>query len=185
MISTADFKNGLNIEVDGDAYRVIWFQHHKPGKGGAVMRVKLENIRSGGIIERTFKSGERFKDLALTRRKKQYLYSDSSGYHFMDNQTYEQIQVSKEKLGSAASYLVENMEVNALYLEEEFLGIELPANVPLKVVQTTAGIRGDSVTNIMKPATVETGVEIQVPLFVKEGDVVRVDTRTGEYLERV
>lgn len=184
VVSTSDFKNGLNIEVDGDAYRVVWFQHHKPGKGGAVMRVKLENIRSGSIVERTFKSGERFRDLSLTRLKKQYLYEDPQGYHFMDNVSYEQIQVPKEKIGKLGHYLVENMEVNALFLEEEFLNIELPASVPLKVKETVPGVKGDSVTNMMKPATLETGVEVQVPLFIKEGDTVKVDTRTGEYVER-
>lgn len=185
MISTADFKNGVMFEHEGAVYEVVWFQHHKPGKGGAVMRVKIRNVRTGSTIERTFKSGTTFREVSLTRKKKQFMYADGNTYHFMDMETFDQFPFPKEKLGTSAQFLTENMEVDAIYLEDEFLGLELPANVTLKVTGTVPGIRGDSVSNIMKPATLESGVEVQVPLFVKEGDTVRVDTRTGEYLERV
>jgi elongation factor P len=185
MIDTADFKNGTVFEHEGAVYQVVWFQHHKPGKGGAVMRVKLRNVRSGSIIERTFKSGVRFQGVDMSRRKKQFLYADGDQYAFMDPETYDQFTVPKDKLGDQAKFLTENMEVQALYLNEEFLGLELPANVTLKVASTVPGVKGDSVSNLVKPATLENGMEVQVPLFVKEGDTVRVDTRSGEYLERL
>ncbi len=185
MLDTSDFGNGTVFEHEDNVYQVVWFQHHKPGKGGAMLRVKLRNVRSGSTIERTFKSGERFKEVSLSRKTKQFLYSEGDAYTFMDNQTYDQFDVQKDKLGDSAKFLAENMEVQALYIDEEFLGIELPANVTLKVASTVPGIKGDSVSNMVKPATLENGIEVSVPLFVKEGDTVRVDTRTGDYLERV
>ncbi len=185
MIDTADIGNGTVFEHEGAVYQTIWFQHHKPGKGGAMLRVKLRNVRTGATIERTFKSGERFKEVSLVRKPRQFLYAHDGEYTFMDPETYDQFTLSKEQLGDAAKFLTENMEVQALYLEEEFLGLELPANVTLKVASTVPGIKGDSVSNLVKPATLENGIEVQVPLFVKEGDTVRVDTRTGEYLERL
>lgn len=184
MIFTSDFKNGLTILVDGEPYQIIWFQNHKPGKGGAVMRTKMRHLRKGGIIERTFKSGERFEEVSLERHKKQFLYTAGNDYVFMDMETYEQVNFPKDKLGGNVSFLTENLEVDAVYLDNEFIGIELPISVELKVAQTVPGIKGDSVSNMMKPATLETGAEIQVPLFIKEGDRIKVDTRTGEYLER-
>lgn len=184
MVSTAEFKNGLNIMVDKEPYTIVWFQHHKPGKGGAVMRTKMKHLRSGSIIERSFKSGEKFDSVSVEFKKKQYLYSDAVSFHFMDLETYDQIQFPKEKLGDSARFLTENLEVTALYLEGELISFELPLSVELKVVSTVPGIKGDSVSNMVKPATVETGAEITVPLFIKEGDKIRVDTRTGEYLER-
>jgi elongation factor P len=171
--------------VDGEPYQIIWFQNHKPGKGGAVMRTKMKHLRKGSIIERTFKSGERFEEVSLERHKKQFLYVAGPEYYFMDTQTYDQVNFPKERLGNGADFLTENLEVDAIYLNNEFLGIELPLSVALTVTSTVPGIKGDSVSNMMKPATLETGVEIQVPLFIKEGDKVKVDTRTGEYLERV
>lgn len=185
MIGVSDFKNGTIFEWENGIYRVVWFQHHKPGKGGAVMRTKIRNVRTGAIIEQTFKSGEKFKEAEMTRRKKQYLYGDGNGYTFMDQETYDQISVPKEKIGDLAVYLKENMEVDALYLGEEFLALDLPASVELKVSQTVPGVKGDSVSNTTKPATLETGAEVLVPLFVKEGDTIKVDTRTGEYVGRV
>jgi elongation factor P len=186
MIDTADFGNGTVFEYDGAVYQVLWFQHHKPGKGGAMVRVKIRNVRTGSSIERTFKSGERFKEVGLARKDKQFLYAEGDKCTFMDNETYEQFTIAKDQLGESAKFLAENMEVQALYLnEEEFLGIELPANVQLKVKSTVPGIKGDSVSNMVKPATLENGIEVQVPLFVKEGDTVKVDTRTGEYIERI
>ena len=185
MISTSDFKNGTIFEWDGRIWQVTWFQHHKPGKGGAVMRVKLRNMRSGEIIERTFKSGESFREVELTRRRKQFSYVDGDKVHFVDTETYEDMEIRKEDLGSMFGFLMENMEVDALYLDGEFLTIQMPASVQLKVTQTVPGVRGNTVSNTLKPATLETGIEIQVPLFINEGDVVKVDTRTQEYVERV
>ncbi|OGR82092.1 MAG: elongation factor P [Elusimicrobia bacterium RIFCSPHIGHO2_01_FULL_64_10] len=185
MIDTSDFKNGILFEDDGVVYQVLWFQHHKPGKGGAVMRTKIRNMRNGAITERTYKSGVRFKEIALTRKKKQFLYSDGDAYTFMDQATFDQITVPAEKIKPLTPYIKEDMEVEALYIDDEFLGLDLPASVELKVTQTVPGLKGDTVSNVMKPATVETGAEVQVPLFIKEGDVVRVDTRTGEYVSRV
>jgi elongation factor P len=185
MISTSDFRNGVIFEHEGAIHQVVWFQHHKPGKGGAMMRCKLKNLRNGAIIERTFKSGEKFQDMDLTRKPKQFLYGEGEELHFMDMETFEQMTVPKSLLGKTAEFLRENMEVNALYLGEEVLSVELPASVALKVTSTVPGIKGDSVSNMVKPATLETGIELNVPLFIKEGDVIKVDTRTGEYVERV
>ena len=185
MISTADFKNGVTIFVDKEPYQIIWFQNHKPGKGGALMRTKLRHLRKGSIIERTFKSGEKFDSVEVSRRKKQYMYSDGSDYHFMDTETFDQVALPKEKLGESALFLTDNMEVQAMYLEGELVSIELPINVVLTVTHTEPGIKGDTVSNVMKPATLETGAEVRVPLFIKQGDKVRIDTRSGEYVERV
>ncbi|OGR85410.1 MAG: elongation factor P [Elusimicrobia bacterium RIFCSPLOWO2_01_FULL_54_10] len=185
MIGISDFKNGTIFENDGIIYQVVWFQHHKPGKGGAVMRTKIRNVRTGSIIEQTFKSGEKFKEATMERKKKQYLFNDGQKYTFMDTTTYDQFEVSSEKLGDATRYLKENMEVDALYLQDEFLTLDMPASVELKVTETVPGIKGDSVSNMTKPATVETGVELLVPLFIKEGDTIKVDTRTGEYSGRI
>jgi elongation factor P len=185
MIDTSDFKNGVNIFVDGEPYTILWFQNHKPGKGGAVMRTKLKHLRKGSIVDRTFKSGEKFANVDVERRKKQYLYADTENFHFMDLETFDQITFPKEKLAEEAGFLKENIEVNALYLEGELVSIELPLSVELKVTSSAPGAKGDTVSSATKPATVETGIDIQVPLFIKEGDVIKVDTRTGEYLERV
>jgi len=185
MIDTADFGNGTVFEHEGAVYKVVWFQHHKPGKGGAMLRVKIRNVRTGSTIERTFKSGERFQEVDMHRKKRQFLYADADGYTFMDPETFDQMTIPKDKLGEEGQFLTENMEVQAEYIDEEFLGIELPANVTLKVTSTVPGIKGDSVSNMVKPATLENGMEINVPLFVKEGDSIRVDTRTHEYLERL
>lgn len=185
MISTSDFKNGLNIEVNGAPCQIVWFQHHKPGKGGAVMRVKLRNYETGATTERTFKSGEKFEEVSVIRKRKQFLYSSGNDYFFMDMENYEQITIQKEKLGDITKFLKPDAEAEALYVNDKFLAMDLPANVELKVTATVPGFRGDSVSNLVKPATLETGVEVAVPLFVKEGDIVKIDTRTGEYVERV
>jgi elongation factor P len=150
----------------------------------AIMRVKFKNLLTGSILERTFKQADRFKEIIPSKKKTQFLYAEGDTYHFMDMESFEQIGYPKEKLGDSATYLTENLEVEALYLDDKFISIALPSSVEIKVTQTVPGIKGDSVSNMMKPATLETGVEIQVPLFVKEGDTVKVDTRTGEYLSR-
>jgi elongation factor P len=185
MIDTADFKNGLTLLVDGEPYQIVWFQNHKPGKGGAMMRTKMRHLKKGSLIERTFKSGERFEAVSLEKHKKQFLYAAGNDCPFMDMENYEQVHYPKEQLGPQAAFLTENLEIDAIYLAGEFLGIELPISVEFKIAATEPGIKGDSVSNMTKPATLENGVVITVPLFVKEGDVVRIDTRTGEYVERV
>jgi len=184
-VDTSQFKNGTIIEIEGEIYSVVWFQHHKPGKGGAVMRTKLRNLKSGSTVERTFKSGEKFREVEMERKKKEFMYNDGKNYFFMDTKTYEQIAIPKEQLGEIAGFLKENTTVDALYLDGNYTGIELPANVALKIVETVPGVKGDTVTNVMKEAGLETGATIKVPLFIKEGDIVLVDTRTGEYVERV
>ena len=184
MISTADFRNGLTFIWEGAPQQVLWFQHHKPGKGGAVMRVKLKNLRTGSIVERTFKSGERFEDAVMERRKKQFLYKDAEGLHFMDVETYEQAAIQEESIGQAAQFLKEEMEVDTLWFDGQIIGVDLPTKVELRITATEPGMRGDTANMPMKPATLETGAEIKVPLFVKEGDLIRLDTRTGEYIER-
>jgi elongation factor P len=185
MIEPVDFRNGLIIEYEGVPYQILWFQNHKTAMSHAIMRVKFRNLYTGSILERTFKQADRFKEIIPTKRKTQFLYSDSNGYHFMDMESYEQIAYPKEKMGDLAQFLTENLEVEALFLDDKFLSISLPSSVDLKVVTTVPGIKGDSVSNMMKPATLETGYEVNVPLFVKEGDKVKVDTRTGEYLSRL
>jgi elongation factor P len=184
MISTSDFKNGTNILVDGEPYQIAWFQNHKPGKGGAVMRVKLRHLKKGGTIERTFKSGEKFEALTITRQKKQFLYKEGNNFNFMDMNTYKQITVSPELLGKVVKFLKENLEVEAIYLENELIGIDLPVIIEMTIAAAEPRIKGGSVSNAAKMATLETGAAICVPLFIKEGDRVKVDTRTGEYVER-
>jgi elongation factor P len=184
MISTSDFKNGFNILVDGEPYQITWFQNHKPGKGGAVMRVKLRHLKKGGTIERTFKSGEKFDTLNVTRQKKQFLYKEGENFNFMDMNTYEQITVSPKLLGNKVKFLKENLEIEAIYLENELIDIDLPIILEMAIMQTEPGIKGDSVSNLTKMAKLETDADIRVPLFIKEGDKIKVDTRTGEYVER-
>ncbi len=185
MIEPVDFHNGLIIEYEGSPYQILWFQNHKTAMSHAIMRVKFRNLYTGSILERTFKQADRFKEVVPTKRKNQFLYADGDTLHFMDLQTYEQTEYPKAKLGDSAQYLSENLEVEALYLDDKFLSISLPSSVDLKVVTTVPGIKGDSVSNMMKPATLETGMEVNVPLFVKEGDRIKVDTRSGEYLSRI
>jgi len=184
MIEPVDFRNGLIIEYEGAPYQILWFQNHKTAMSHAIMRVKFKNLLTGSILERTFKQADRFKEVTPTKRKKQFLYAEGDTYHFMDMESFDQLAYPKERLGDLANFLTENLEVEALYLDDKFLSISLPSSVDLKVVATVPGIKGDSVSNMMKPATLETGYEVNVPLFVKEGDLVKVDTRSGEYLSR-
>jgi len=185
LISTNDFRTGLTIELDGDIYQVIEFLHVKPGKGSPFVRSKLRNLRTGAVIERTFNAGEKVPRAHLERRPSQYLYNDGSSYYFMDMENFEQLGLGRAELGDAVNYLKENMEVFILDYHGKVLGVELPNTVELQVVETTPGIRGDTATGGSKPAKLETGLVVQVPLFVEEGDVIQVDTRTGEYLKRV
>lgn len=185
MIEPVDFRNGLIIEYENTPYQILWFQNHKTAMSHAIMRVKFKNLYTGSILERTFKQADRFKEVIPTKRKKQFLYAEGDTFHFMDMESFDQLEYPREKLGDLANFLTENLEVEALYLDDKFLSISLPSSVDLKVKETVPGIKGDSVSNMMKPATLETGYEVNVPLFIKEGDVVKVDTRTGEYLSRV
>jgi len=185
MISVNDFRTGLTIELDGQPYQVVEFQHVKPGKGAAFVRAKLKNLQTGGTVEKTFRAGEKVPKAHLDRRGMQYLYNDGDGYVFMDNENYEQITITKEQIGDGIKWLLENMEIQVLLFQNRIIGIELPNFVELQVVDTEPGIKGDTATGAAKNATLETGAVIQVPLFVNAGDRVRVDTRTSQYIERV
>jgi len=185
LISTNDFRTGLTIELEGDVWQVVEFLHVKPGKGSPFVRSKLKNLRTGAVIERTFNAGEKVPRAHLDRREMQYLYYDGVNYYFMDTESYDQVPVAVETLGDAVKYLKDNMNLFLLFHREKIIGIDLPNTVELKVVETTPGIRGDTATGGSKPATLETGLVVQVPLFVEEGDVIQVDTRTGQYLKRV
>lgn len=185
MISTSDFRNGLTILLDGEIYSIVEFQHVKPGKGSAFVRTKLKNLKTGSTTEKTFRAGEKVERAQLDRREMQYLYNSGDDYFFMDNETYEQLTISKEQLGDSILYLKENMSIEVLLYEGQILGIDLPNSVELAVVATDPGIKGDTASGGSKPATMETGLVIQVPFFVNVGDVLRIDTRTGEYIERV
>lgn len=185
MISTNDFHTGLTIELDGDIYMVIDFQHVKPGKGSAFVRSKLKNLRSGSTTERTFRAGEKVPRALIERKEMEYLYGSGEEYIFMDTESYEQISLSRETLGDNLKYLKENMQLNILLFKGEIIGLELPNSVELKVVETEPGFKGDTAAGGSKPAKLETGLVVQVPFFINEGDVLRIDTRTGAYLERV
>lgn len=186
MIGVQDLRKGTTfIDDDGNIYRVLEFQHVKLGRGNAVIKTKLRNLKTGATIERTFQSGGRVQDVRLDHHQVQYLYNDGENYHFMDLETYEQPVLSKEMLGDAAMYLKENVTVDLLTYEGKPIEIELPTTVDLKVIETAPGFKGDTATGGGKPATLETGLVITVPFFVNVGDTVRVDTRDGSYVTRV
>jgi len=184
MISTNDFKNGMTIEYDGELLEIIYFQHVKPGKGGAFVRTKLKNLLTGAIFEKTFRAGEKVDQAILETKKMQFLYKDEN-YNFMDNQTYEQISLSEEQIGDKKQYLLENLEITMVFYKGKPISIELPTFIDAKVIKTEPGVKGDTVSNTFKPAEIETGAKIQVPLFIEVGDVIRIDTRTGSYITRV
>lgn len=184
MISSNDFRTGLTIEVDGEVYSVIEFMHVKPGKGSAFVRTKLKNRRTGAVVERTFRAGEKVARAHIERREMQYLYNDGDNYYFMDTETYEQTSLRKEQLDEAVKYLKDNMNIYILDYQGETIGIELPNSVELEVVETEPGVKGDTATGASKNAVLETGAVIQVPLFIEVGDKIRIDTRTGQYIER-
>lgn len=185
MINVGELRKGINIELDGQLVGVVEYEHIKMGRGGAVARLKLRNLRTGAIYERTFPASEKFRRAYLERRKVQYLYRDEHLYHFMDTETFEQVTLTAEQLGDDVLYLKENTVVDLLTYDEEAISIELPVTVELAVTETEPGFKGDTATGGTKPAVLETGLRVNVPLFVNEGDAVRVDTRTGEYVERV
>jgi elongation factor P len=184
MYSTSDFRKGLKIELEGKPLIIVDFLHVKPGKGGAFIRTRLKNMESGQVLEKTFRSGEKVDRPDLLEREMQYLYQDAEGYCFMDNDNYEQIFIDEDHLGDSKSFLKENIDVKVLMFNNKPIGIELPIFVQLQITQTDPGVRGDTATGATKPATLETGVVIQVPLFINQGDSVKIDTRTGEYVER-
>jgi elongation factor P len=184
MITAGDFRNGITFEMDGQVYQVIEFQHVKPGKGAAFVRTKLKNIITGATIERTFSPGDKMPKAHVERKEMQYLYNDGNLYYFMDVETYEQIPLSSEVLRDALKFVKENMNVKMLSFKGNVFGVEPPTFVELEIIETEPGYKGDTATGATKPATVETGATIKVPLFVDQGDVIRIDTRTGEYMER-
>lgn len=184
MIDTSDFRNGLSIIVDGEIYTIVEFQHVKPGKGGAFVRSKLKNVRTGAVIDKTWRAGERMEQAVLDRKPMQFLYSADDDYHLMDMETFDQITVQKSAFGEAVKYLKEGGEVTVVMHEGNVIAAELPFTVELEVVETDPGVRGDTASGGSKPAKLETGAVVQVPFFVNVGDVIRVDTRTDAYLER-
>jgi elongation factor P len=183
-ISTSDIKNGITIKIDEGLFTVIEFQHVKPGKGGAFMRIKLRNARSGAVIERTYRSDERLEQAIIDKRDTQFLYRDGDDYIFMDQVTYDQVAVSSKSLGDASNFLKETGKAMLIQFNDEIIGIELPASVELVIAETEPGVQGDRVSGARKPATLETGFVVQVPLFVGPGENIKVDTRTGEYMTR-
>ena len=185
MISTSDFKNGISIELDNELYIIIEFQHVKPGKGGAFVRTKLRNALTGLVIDRTFRSGEKFKQAIIERKEMQYIYNDGHNYFFMDQDSYEQMPIDIEMIGDSADLLKEGNSVEVSFCKGTVIGIQLPATIALEVVETIPGSKGNTVSGAMKPATVETVAVIQVPLFIKEGDTIRITTNDKKYQERV
>ena len=184
-ISTADFRNGMCIEYNNKLCTIVEFQHVKPGKGGAFVRTKLRDIKTGRVVDYTFNAGTKFDSVRLETKKMQFLYSDGTDFNFMDMSSFEQLSLPAETVGSAANWLKENDEATLMYAGDELISIEPPMFVELEVTETEPGFKGDTATGANKPATVETGAQVYVPLFVNEGDVIKIDTRTGEYLSRV
>lgn len=184
-VDTSQFKNGLKIELDGVPFNIIYFQHVKPGKGGAFVRTKLKNVLNGKIVERTFRSGERMEEADVEEKSMQYLYQDSDGRIFMDSASYEQIPIGEDVLGDSVNFLMENMSVDVLFWKGKPINIQLPNYIEAVVVRSDPGVKGDTSSGATKPATIECGATLNVPLFIEEGDKIRVDTRTGEYSERV
>ena len=185
MISTTEFHSGVAIEIDGQLWTIVEFQHVKPGKGGAFVRTKLRRMRDASVIERTFRAGERFQEAYIEKRALQYLYRTADSFHLMDTKNYEEIEVPAETIGEAAGFLKENMELEGQFHDRKLIGIQPPMFVEVHVQSTEPGLRGDTSKGGMKPATLETGATIQVPLFVNTGDFIRVDTRNGTYVSRV
>ncbi len=184
MITAGDFRNGVTFEMDGQVFTIIEFQHVKPGKGAAFVRTKIKNVISGAVVERTFNPNDKYPTAFIERKDMEYLYNDGDLYYFMDQETYEQLPINKEILGDAFKFVKENMVCKVLAYKGNVFGIEPPNFVVLTVTQTDPGFKGDTATNVTKPATLETGAEIKVPLFINEGDAIQIDTRTGEYMAR-
>lgn len=184
MISSNEFKTGVTIEIEGEIFQIVDFQHVKPGKGAAFVRTKLKNVKTGSTTERKFNAGERLARARLDRREMQYLYKDGEQYVVMDNESYEQIMLNDAQIGNEVKWLKENMNLGILLYNNEVIGVDLPNSVELRVIETEPGIKGDTATGGTKAAIVETGASVQVPFFVNEGDVLVIDTRTGSYVSR-
>ena len=184
MITAGDFRNGVTFDMDGNVFQIIEFQHVKPGKGAAFVRTKIRNVISGAVVEKTFNPTDKFPTAFIERKDMDYLYNDGDLYYFMDQESYETVPIDRSKLGDAFRFVKENMVVKILSYKGVIFGSEAPNFVELLVTQTEPGVRGDTATNVTKPATLETGAEIRVPIFINEGEMIRVDTRTGEYMER-
>ncbi|GAP11207.1 translation elongation factor P [Bellilinea caldifistulae] len=185
MIDVNDLRKGVTFELDGNLYKVLEYSHHKPGRGNATIRIKARNLRTGATLEKTFTSGDRVPEARLEYHNAQYLYNDGEIYYFMDTETFEQYPIRAEILGDSAGYLKEEMPVKLTFYGSEALDVELPTTVDLKVTYAEIAVRGDTATGVTKTVTVETGIQVQVPNFVEEGDIIRVDTRTGTYVTRV
>ena len=184
MISAGEFRNGMTLEIEGNVYQVLEFLHVKPGKGAAFVRTKLKNVIDGGVVERTFRPTETFDEAYIERKKMQYLYNDGDLYYFMDNETYDQIPVSKDTVGDSLKFVKENEEVTVVSYQNNPFSIEPPLTVELQITESEPGVKGNTATGATKPAIVETGAQVMVPLFVEQGEVIKIDTRTGEYLSR-
>ncbi len=185
MISAGDFRNGVTFEMDSQVFKIVEFQHVKPGKGAAFVRTKLKNVMTGAVLERTFNPTEKVQEAQIDRKEMQYLYNDGEMYYFMDNETYEQLPLTADDLGDTLNYLVDNMNVKVVSYKGKVFGVEAPLFVELEITYTEPGFKGDTSTGATKPATTQTGYVLNVPLFVDIGDKIRIDTRTGEYMERV
>ncbi len=184
-VTTGELRKGLTILLDGEMYKVMDWAHNKQGRGSAQVRLQLKNVRNGSNIERSFQAGSKFEDVRLERRPIQFMYADGNQFNFMDPETYEQFSVNPRVLGDSMNYIKENDTVDVLMYNDEIVDVDLPAAVVLQIVQSDPGVRGDTATGATKPARLETGITVNVPLFVNEGDRIKVDTRTGKYLERV
>ncbi|MDO4876175.1 MAG: elongation factor P [Oscillospiraceae bacterium] len=184
MISAGDFRNGLCFEMDGQVYQVVEFQHVKPGKGAAFVRTKYKNVKTGSVVERSFNPNEKFEQAQLERRDMQFIYADGDLYYFMDTDTYEQTPIHSDKIGDGTKFLKEEMICKVVSYKGDIFQVELPITVELEITECEPGVRGDTTNNANKYATLETGAVVKVPLFVNQGEKIRVDTRTGEYLER-
>ena len=185
MISAGEFRKGITIEIDGQVWSIVDFQHVKPGKGAAFVRTKIKNVVTGAVLERTFNPTEKYPKAHVEKKDMQYLYSDGQLYYFMDKESYEQLPLNHDMVESALPFIKENMDVQIKFFKDEAFSVDPPNFVELEVVETDPGHKGDTATGATKPATLETGYTLMVPLFVEQGDVLRVDTRTGEYMERV
>jgi len=185
MISSNDFRNGVTIVIDGQLWTVIEFLHVKPGKGSAFVRTRLKNVKTGATVERTFRAGEKLERAVVDNRDMQMLYNDSDGYHFMDSESYENITIQRDLIGDPADFLKDGMKVNVQIYDGNPIGVEMPAHVELSVTETDPGFKGDTATGTTKPAKLETGATVQVPLFVNPGDTIRIDTRDRRYIGRV
>jgi elongation factor P len=185
VIDTSEFRNGLKIEIDGEPFEIVEFQHVKPGKGSAFVRTRYKSLMSGRVLEKNFKSGDKVGRPDIEEKQMQYLYKEGTDYHFMDNKNFEQTFIPEAALGESKNYLTESLNVSVIFFNGRAITVSVPNSVDLKVIKCDPGVRGDTVSGALKPATMQTGYTLQVPLFINEGDVLKIDTRSGEYLTRV